>query len=564
MKLIYCCLLAAALYSYLAAAQSGKPQYPQIPSYPPRQPPPQTPPQKPANPPPQPPPQTPPQVPKYPQKPAYPPPPPPPLTPPLVPQYPQKPAYPPPQPPPQPPPLTPPLVPQYPQKPAYPPPPPPPQTPPQVPHYPSKPANPPPPPPPQTPPHVPQYPQKPANPPPPPPANPPPQEPPHPQFPPPPQVPQPDSFHICEVAENYKIQCGPPSTTAHDCEVLNCCYDGRMCYYGKYVTLQCTKDGEFIVVVARDSTLPNIDLESINFLGTGDHCHPVGTTSAFAIYQFPVTDCGTVMTEEPGVIIYQNKMTSLFEVAVGPHGSITRDSLFEVQVQCKYVGTAVQALVIDVGLLPPPLPVAALGPLRVELRIGNGQCVTKGCVEDQVAYTSYYTDADYPITKILRDPVYVEVHMLDRTDANIALTLGRCWANTNPIADYLPQWDLLIHGCPNRDDRYLTRLIPVDASSGVYYPSYYKRFEFQMFTFVSGGASDYTKKTPSDQPFTPLSEHVFVHCEVSICQITATDNCEPRCFRKRREISGSTKKLYRDETTLISSKELIITQPISE
>lgn len=65
---------------------------------------------------------------------------------------------------------------------------------------------------------------------------------------------------------------------------------------------------------------------------------------------------------------------------------------------------------------------------------------------EQVAYTSYYTDADYPVTKILRDPVYVEVHMLERTDPHIALTLGRCWANTNPNPDFLPQWDLLVHG----------------------------------------------------------------------------------------------------------------------
>lgn len=61
------------------------------------------------------------------------------------------------------------------------------------------------------------------------------------------------------------------------------------------VTLQCTKDAQFIVVVARDATLPNIDLESISFLESGQNCEPVGITSAFAIYQFPVTACGTVM-----------------------------------------------------------------------------------------------------------------------------------------------------------------------------------------------------------------------------------------------------------------------------
>ena len=50
-----------------------------------------------------------------------------------------------------------------------------------------------------------------------------------------------------------------------------------------------------IVVVARDATLPNLDLESISFLEKHPHCDPVGTTSAFAIYQFPLTTCGTVM-----------------------------------------------------------------------------------------------------------------------------------------------------------------------------------------------------------------------------------------------------------------------------
>jgi len=61
------------------------------------------------------------------------------------------------------------------------------------------------------------------------------------------------------------------------------------------VTVQCTKDAQFIVVVARDATLPNIDIESVSLLGTGPGCTAVGTNSAFAVYQFPVTACGTIM-----------------------------------------------------------------------------------------------------------------------------------------------------------------------------------------------------------------------------------------------------------------------------
>lgn len=51
--------------------------------------------------------------------------------------------------------------------------------------------------------------------------------------------------------------------------------------------------------------------------------------------------------------------------------------------QCKYSGTAVEALVFEVNPLPPPVPVAAAGPLRVELRLASGQCHTKGCIEGE-------------------------------------------------------------------------------------------------------------------------------------------------------------------------------------
>ena len=61
------------------------------------------------------------------------------------------------------------------------------------------------------------------------------------------------------------------------------------------MTVQCTKDAQFIVVVARDATLPNIDLESISLLGEGQGCTHVDYNSVFAIYQFPVTACGSLV-----------------------------------------------------------------------------------------------------------------------------------------------------------------------------------------------------------------------------------------------------------------------------
>ncbi|XP_038820456.1 zona pellucida sperm-binding protein 4-like [Salvelinus namaycush] len=251
------------------------------------------------------------------------------------------------------------------------------------------------------------------------------------------------------------------------------------------MTIQCTRDGQFVVVVARDATLPNLELDSISLLGgNGAHCTPVGITSAFAIYQFKVTECGTVMTEEPGTIFYENRMSSSYIVGMGPIGAITRGSQFNLIFQCRYSGIVIEALVIDVKQVPPPILLPAPGPLRVELRLANGICLTKGCKEEEAAYTSYYTEADYPITKFLRDPVYAEVRILERTDPNIVLTLGRCWATTTPDPLSLPQWNLIIYGCPYKDDRYLTMPIPVEASSGLSFPTHYRRFVLKMFTFV--------------------------------------------------------------------------------
>uniref|UniRef100_A0A3P9PKQ1 ZP domain-containing protein n=1 Tax=Poecilia reticulata TaxID=8081 RepID=A0A3P9PKQ1_POERE len=202
--------------------------------------------------------------------------------------------------------------------------------------------------------------------------------------------------------------------------------------------------------------------------GGGPNCAPIGTTSAFAIYQFPVTACGTVITSE-------NVMYS-YEVAVGPYGTITRDSCLS---NADTFGTSVEALVIEVGP----------GPLRVELRIGNGVFASKGCLED---------------------PVYVEVRILERTDP-IVLTLGRCWTSTSPFLQNLSQWDLLVDGCPCCDDNYLTNLIPLDGSTGLPYPTHYRCFVFKMFTFVS-------------DPSPTFVLQVYIPCDAAVCQPSATNS----------------------------------------
>lgn len=56
---------------------------------------------------------------------------------------------------------------------------------------------------------------------------------------------------------------------------------------------------------------------------------------------------------------------------------------FRLYFQCKYWAANFAALVIQPLVNADPLPLVASGPLQVELRLGKGQCVTKGCVQGE-------------------------------------------------------------------------------------------------------------------------------------------------------------------------------------
>ncbi|KAG2465702.1 ZP4 protein, partial [Polypterus senegalus] len=283
----------------------------------------------------------------------------------------------------------------------------------------------------------------------------------------------------CTVADGEKLLCGGSSSiTQADCEANNCCYDSSSstspCYYANDVTVQCTLDGQFVVVVSENVTLPPLDLGSIQLVDSSSpSCSPVTSLSSFVMYQFPVSACGSTVQMAGGNVTYQNTMSAAIAVRTGPEGSITRDSVYKLFFQCTYSGSQDVQVEAEVYTVAPPLPVVEQGPFDLELVIATDS-----------SYGSYYVDADYPVTKTLRDPVAVEVHIVNRTDPNLVLTLGDCWVTPGPSASSQPQWSLLVNGCPYTGDNYLTSLVTLDSTSGVTYPSHYKRFVFEMFAFV--------------------------------------------------------------------------------
>uniref|UniRef100_A0A8C4TCB7 Zona pellucida sperm-binding protein 4 n=1 Tax=Erpetoichthys calabaricus TaxID=27687 RepID=A0A8C4TCB7_ERPCA len=320
----------------------------------------------------------------------------------------------------------------------------------------------------------------------------------------------------CTVAASETLPCGGSSSiTQADCEANNCCYDSTSstspCYYANDVTVQCTLDGQFVVVVSENVTLPPLDLGSIQLVDSSSpSCSPVTSLSSFVMYQFPVSACGSTVQLVGGNVTYQNTMSAAITVSSGPQGSITRDSVYKLFFQCTYSGSQDVQVEAEVYTVAPPLPVVEQGPFDLELVIATDS-----------SYGSYYVDADYPVTKTLRDPVAVEVHIVNRTDPNLVLTLGDCWVTPGPSASSQPQWSLLVNGCPYTGDNYLTSLVTVDSSSGVAYPSHYKRFVFEMFAFVDPVAQQ------------ALAEKIFIYCVAAACYPSATDPCTQSCPARR-------------------------------
>lgn len=61
-------------------------------------------------------------------------------------------------------------------------------------------------------------------------------------------------------------------------------------------------------------------------------------------------------------------------------------------------------------------------------------------------FSSYYQGSDYPLVRLLQEPVYIEVRLLQRTDPGLALMLHQCWATPSASPFEQPQWPILSDG----------------------------------------------------------------------------------------------------------------------
>ncbi|NWT42439.1 ZP4 protein, partial [Chroicocephalus maculipennis] len=348
------------------------------------------------------------------------------------------------------------------------------------------------------------------------------------------------SSGVCSaVLSQDRLLCASLPISQGDCEERGCCYDPRdrvkPCYFGHTVTAHCTPGGQFSIAVSRDVTLPPIILDSVQLAsGHSTDCVPVMKNNVFVVYRFPLSACGTTFQVTGDQAIYENELVASRDVKTGSLGSVTRDSTFRLHVRCSYSTGSFLPLSVQVFTLPPLPAVSQPGPLSLELRVASDG-----------SYTSYYTDSDYPVVKTLRDPVYAEVKVLQRTDPDLVLVLHHCWATPSINPQQQLQWPVLVDGCPYAGDNYQTQLVPLRLASGLLFPSHYQRFTLYTFTFVESTSQEM------------LSGLVYLHCSASVCHRSVQESCTTTCPARARG-KRSAEHPHKDGASHVSSKGPVI------
>ncbi|NXT57481.1 ZP2 protein, partial [Pluvianellus socialis] len=268
----------------------------------------------------------------------------------------------------------------------------------------------------------------------------------------------------------------------------------------------CTQDGYMDFEILADSTTPPLDLDALRL--RDPVCRPAFKSSLNdrVWFHVPLNRCGTRYWFDGEKIVYENEVRALW--ADLPLRRISRDSELRLTVLCSF-SNGDASLSVKVDNLPPLASSVNQGPLSLVL-----------LSYPEGSYRQPYRDDQYPIVRYLRQPIFLEVQVLNRNDPNLYLVLDDCWATASQDPSSLPQWNIVVDGCEYDLDSYRTVFHPV--GHGVSYANYRQRLEVKTFAFVSGDKA--------------LPGLVYFHCSILICDRFQPDSplCMTRCPKPSR------------------------------
>uniref|UniRef100_S4RKJ5 Zona pellucida sperm-binding protein 4 n=1 Tax=Petromyzon marinus TaxID=7757 RepID=S4RKJ5_PETMA len=314
------------------------------------------------------------------------------------------------------------------------------------------------------------------------------------------------------------VRCGAAAARSDRdaCSRRGCCYDPirQVCLYGEaaiYIHIGHIYMAS-ITVINRVNFSSTIAFSCLLWLVLSmPHfvsCTCTMCTLYFAVYHFSVNSCGVTTRWNEVELVYGALVTAEHELCIDGDVAITKSSTFKLLLECRLLRTDDRPFLgVQVNTYPPPLPATAIGTLFIELQVA-----TDG------DYLDYYSQ--FPVVKFLRDPIFLEVRLLDHPDPSLVLVLQDCWATPTPDPLNSVQWRVLDDHCPFTGDNFPTVLHPMTEFPDVPLATHRKRLEVKTFTFAGPQGNVF----PNGQ--------LYFHCRAYVCQ-GDDRSCVPTCHLSR-------------------------------
>nr|XP_056705892.1 uncharacterized protein LOC130477835 [Euleptes europaea] len=278
------------------------------------------------------------------------------------------------------------------------------------------------------------------------------------------------------------------------------------CSFSPKHLIDCFPNGTMVVSALKLVGIP--DMKPANLVLRDRLCRPALVTEEGATFIFNVNACGTTRKFENATMTYEN------EVLYVPPGQAA--PVYQLKCACQYMIGDALLLRYSPAEAPSPSILPGVGPLSLALKLARDQ-----------SYRDFYQDAEYPVTRYLREPLHFQVELLQSQDPQLELFLEDCWATASSDRTSSPQWNIVTDSCENTEDSHQTIFHRVPHGS-VPLPTHMKRFEVKMFTFMA-----------DDQA---LQGQVYFHCSAVICDSTWPSSdalCARRCIPRRQRVGRS-------------------------